>query len=180
MLMKYSRTWGGAVSLLSIIVGVITRSLLAVLVCCLLAACNRAPQDEGAVRQALQEHLSKNAGLDMNAVDMEITNLRFEGNTARAQVAFKPKAAPSEGMQMSYTLERRGEKWVVQGRGAGHGGAMGGGMGSGGAPGAMQPPAAGELPAGHPPVSGSDKGTGELPAGHPPVTDKKGSSQPAK
>jgi hypothetical protein len=148
-----------------------TRPVVAVILCLLITACNRAPQDEAAVREGLREHLSKNAGLDLNAVDMNITDLKFEGNTAQARVAFKPKAAPSEGMQMSYTLERRGEKWIVQGRGSGHGG---------GAMGSAQPPA-GELPSGHPPVPEGKKGdSSDLPPGHPPVSGEKGKTPPTK
>ena len=64
-------------------------------------------------------------------------------------------------MKMSYTLERRGEQWIVKGKGAGHGGSggMGGAMGGGpmGSPTGTGPGA-----------SGAEKG-GEMPAGHPPA-----------
>ena len=128
--------------------------------------CNRAPQDKEAVRQAVTEHLSKNAALDINQLNVEVADVKFQGNEATASVAIKPKSAPEQGMTMSYTLERRGDKWQVKGRGAGHGGGMG--MGAG-APGAM--PGAGEMPAGHPPTNapGGNTKSGELPAGHPPV-----------
>ena len=125
-----------------------------------LSACNRAPADREAVRKGLMEHLSKNAGLDMSAVDLEIKDLRFEGNEAKAEVAFKPKSTPDQGMSMNYTLERRGQDWVVKGRASGHGGAAGG-M-------APQQPSANPLPPGHPPA-GSDTKAGDLPPGHPPV-----------
>jgi hypothetical protein len=120
--------------------------------------CNRAPENKEAVRQAVTEHLSKNAALDMNQLNVEVADVRFQGNEATASVAIKPKSAPEQGMTMSYTLERRGDKWQVKGRGAGHAG----GMGAQGA---------GEMPAGHPPVSSPDAASqrGDLPAGHPPV-----------
>jgi hypothetical protein len=127
----------------------------------MIAACNRAPESNEAVRQAIMQHLSKNAALDMNQLDVEMRDVKFEGSQATANVAIKPKASPDQGMTMTYTLVRRGSEWQVQGKGAGHGAGMG----------AAPPAGAGtDLPSGHPPVS-SPGGTpsGELPAGHPPV-----------
>ena len=123
------------------------------------------------------DHLSKNTGLDMNSMTVEIKNVRYEGNTAKAEVAFKPKASPDAGMSMNYTLERRGNQWVVAGRADSTGAAHGGGT-------PQTPPAqgGGDLPPGHPPVASPDASKSgsqprsELPAGHPPV----GKSDPAK
>jgi hypothetical protein len=128
----------------------------------LMVACNRAPENKEAVRLGVMEHLQKAGTLDLNGVDVTVTDVKYEGNQATAQVAFKPKADPEKGMSMSYKLERRGNKWLVMGKGAGHmGGAMGGPMGG-------EPPK-GQMPSGHPPVDpGATKG-GDLPAGHPPV-----------
>jgi hypothetical protein len=135
---------------------VIRRSLYPLLFALLLESCNRAPADKDAIRKGLIEHLSKNAGLDMNAVDLNITDLKFENNQAKVAVAFKPKSGPDGGMSLNYTLERRGNDWVVVGRGSGHGAGM-----------AMpQPgPPAGDLPPGHPPAAKGEA----LPPGHPPV-----------
>jgi hypothetical protein len=129
----------------------------------LFVGCNRAPENNEAIRQGVMEHLKKGAALDLNALDVEVKDVKYQGNEATAQVGFKPKNAPEQGMTMSYTLERRGSEWIVKGRGAGHGdkgGMMGGGMGAGGAQ--------GEMPPGHPPAGGGAKG-GDLPPGHPPV-----------
>jgi hypothetical protein len=149
-------------------------------------ACNRAPENKDAVREGVMEHLSKNTGLDLKSMDVEIGNVTFQGNQATAAVSFKPKSSPDAGMSMNYTLERRGAKWIVQQKaGAGAGAGHGAGMPDSGAPpadpgahapGSTPPPAAaGEaLPPGHPPVApdaGSKKGgAGDLPAGHPPVS----------
>ncbi len=125
------------------------------------AGCNRTPENREAVQKAIVEHLSKNAALDMNQLNVEMGEVRFEGNEATATVAIKPKTSPEHGMSMTYTLERRGSDWLVKGRGAGHGGA-----------GMNAPPAASdsELPSGHPPVNKpGEASSGELPAGHPPV-----------
>jgi hypothetical protein len=128
------------------------------------AGCNRAPANKEAVRQAVTEHLSKNAALDINQLNVEVADVKFQGNEATASVAIKPKSAPDQGMTMSYTLERRGDKWQVKGRGTGHGGGMGMGGGMPGEGGA------GQMPPGHPPTNApGGNAKGELPAGHPPV-----------
>ena len=137
------------------------------------------------MRDGVMEHLSKNTGLDLKSMDVQVGNVTFQGNQATASVSFKPKSSPDAGMSMNYTLERQGPKWIVQqkaGGAAGHAGGMG--MPEGAAPpnpGAHAPgstppaTAAGEaLPPGHPPVAGGGAdskkgGAAELPAGHPPV-----------
>lgn len=71
------------------------------------------------------EHLSKNTGLDVSQMTIDIRDVKFHGNQATAAVSFKPKSSPDAGMSMNYTLERRANKWVVQKRadsGATHGG----------------------------------------------------------
>ena len=88
------------------------------------------------------EHLTKKAGLDVNSMDIEIASVTFRKDEADAVVSFKPKGSndPATGMKMNYTLERKGDQWVVKGRsgmGAGmgdknpHGGGMPSGMPSG-------------------------------------------------
>jgi hypothetical protein len=129
----------------------------------LVAGCNRAPDSKDAVRSAVMEHLTKNTGLDVNSMSVDIGDVKFEGDKAVAAVSFRPKASPDAGMTMNYSLERRGGKWVVAKR------PEGGGHGAGAQPPA---PSGGEMPPGHPPVGGAEKGAGsELPAGHPPVSN---------
>jgi len=74
--------------------------------------------------------------------------MTFERDTARATVDFRVKGGDA-GMQFNYTLDRKGDKWVVQARqdtGQGHG--------------VVQPPGGtGDAPT----------GTGQLPPGHPSV-----------
>lgn len=139
--------------------------LYLLLVAAALAGCNRAPQNEAVVRQAVMDHLRDNVALDLNQMEVAVSNVKFSGSQATANVAFKPKSAPDQGMSMSYTLERRGEKWAVSGKGSGSGHA---GAGVSSAPG-------GEMPAGHPPVNGSESTPGAktsgLPPGHPPVNE---------
>jgi hypothetical protein len=83
-------------------------------------------------------------------MNVEVANVTFQGNEAKASISFKPKGSDAGGgMTMSYTLERRGADWVVKGRqesGANpHGGSV---MPGGAMPGAQMPP-------NHPPVEGA-------------------------
>jgi hypothetical protein len=95
------------------------------------------------------DHLSKNSGLDVNSMTVEVREVKYEGNKATASVAFRPKASADAGMSMNYTLERSGSKWVVNKRG--DSGGHGSGLPDGSSP---QASPGGELPAGHPPVGG--------------------------
>jgi hypothetical protein len=126
---------------------VLASALLAVF---LVACAKHAPQDRDAVKQAIIEHLGKGSGLDLSLMDIEVSNVAFQGNEAKATVMFRPKSAPDQGMQMNYTLESQADKWVVSkkaGANAGHG--------AGAMPSAPAPDS-GALPPGHPPVSPSE------------------------
>jgi hypothetical protein len=110
----------------------------------LLVSCNRgAPQTKEAVLQGVMEHLTKNTGLDLTSMDVEITSLSFRGGEADALVSFRPKGSGDPGMQMKYTLESKDAKWAVKGRAE-----------SGSSPHSGTPAVpGGELPAGHPPIN---------------------------
>ena len=118
--------------------------LLLLLLPLLLISCNRsAPQTREAVLQGVMEHLTKNAGLDVSSMDVEITSLSFRGREADALVSFRPKGGADPGMQMKYTMEGKDGKWTVKGRAE-----------SGGSPHSGTPATpGGDLPAGHPPVN---------------------------
>ena len=97
------------------------------------------------------EHLSSRSGLDVSSMDVEVTSVTFQGDEAEAAVSFRPKGVtdPEAGMEMRYTLEKKGSRWVVKGKaGAGGGAPHGGGMES---PHGGMPPS-GDMPAGHPSV----------------------------
>ena len=115
-----------------------------------LAGCNRGIESKEAVRQAIIDHLSKRSDLNIGSMNVEVTSVSFKPNEAVAMVAFSPRGtAAGQGMSMRYTLEKQGSQWVVKGR-----------ADSGQEPhGAGPPPApSGDLPAGHPPVSGQKPG----------------------
>ena len=118
----------------------------------LLAGCNRAPESKEAIRTAVMDHLAKNTGLDVNSMSIDVGDVKFTGNQAVASVSFRPKSSPDQGMTMNYTLERRGNTWVVAKRAdSGDHGAPGTAPGT-----APSPQSGGDLPPGHPPVSKPD------------------------
>jgi hypothetical protein len=137
--------------------------------CCLVlaavvaAGCGGAPKNKEAIRQGVVEHVTKNSGLDVNAMNVEVTNVEYKGKEAHAAVSFAPKNAPGQGMSMNYTLEQQGSKWVVKGKAGGGTGAAHPGAG-------MPGQGSGAMPPGHPPTGATGQGNPtDLPAGHPPV-----------
>ncbi len=140
---------------------------LALLVCALALApvgCNRGGgiENKEAVRQGVVDYLSSRSNLNVASMNVDVTSVTFKGNEADATVSFAPKGAggAGQGMSMRYTLERKGNRWVVKGRA--DSGKNAHGMGGPGGEGAMPPmpgqnPPAGELPPGHPPMKDSGK-----------------------
>ena len=112
--------------------------------------CQKADQNEQAIKTGLEEYLKNRAGLDMNSMEMKLNSVNFRGSEADVSVSFQAKGAtdPSTGMQMKYVMEQQGGKWVVKGRSgtSEHGGADQAPMPSGGS--GM------EMPSGHPPTTG--------------------------
>jgi hypothetical protein len=140
----------------------------------LLAACTKDIQNADAVKQGVVDYLQQRksqTGLDMNLMQVDVASVTFDKNQAHAVVSFRPKnSADAPGMQMPYTLNREGNKWVVvptkETGGNPHGGA---GMPPGSMPGTMQ-----GMPPGHPAMPEGGSGpAGQLPPGHPPVSSKK-------
>jgi hypothetical protein len=129
-----------------------------------LSGCGRAVDSKEAVRQGVLDHLSTRAGLDLKSMQVDVVSVSFRQNEADAVVSFQPKGSPgpSAGMQMQYTLEKKGGRWVVKvKRESGmspHGG---------GAPGPAMPP--GHPPGGAMPPGGAGTPGGAMPPGHPPA-----------
>lgn len=115
-------------------------------------------QNEAAVRQGVIDYLSKRSDLALSQLDVNVSAVSFRENEADATVTISPKGGATQGMQIKYTLERQGDRWVVKGRGKGqegHGGGMQGGMG--------------QMPPGHPPTGASPQGGQQMPPNHPPT-----------
>jgi len=114
------------------------------------------------------DYLAQRTDLNMKMMQVDVTSVSFRQDEADATVSFRPKGAAGGGMQMRYTLERQGSRWVVKGKGhpgAGqepHGkmpagqsphGAMSGGAMPGGMPGAAAGTPNPDLPPGHPAIN---------------------------
>lgn len=137
-------------------------------------SCSRRPKAESdaAVRQAVERYLASRPNVNMQGMEMVLSGVKFQGDKAEADVAFRAKNQSGASMTMHYKLQRKGQGWEVEPRpaGSGHGG--------------MMPPAgiggSGDLPSGHPPVGSSPPSAippsqskaGDLPAGHPPMKAK--------
>jgi hypothetical protein len=82
-----------------------------------LAACNGARKNNDAVRQGVVDYLTTK-GFDIpKAMTVTMTNVEVKGDQADATVSITPTGgAPSQGMNMKYHLEQKGDKWAVVGR----------------------------------------------------------------
>ena len=84
-----------------------------------LAACSKNIQNPEAVKQGVLDYLKERGptmGLNVAAIDANITSVSFEKDVARASVAFVVKGTPDGGgMSVDYVLDRKGGKWVVRG-----------------------------------------------------------------
>ena len=115
-----------------------------------LSGCSRSGQTPEAVKQGIMDYLASRADLDLGAIQVAVTSVQFRQNEADATVAFRPRGGPpGSGMEMRYTLENKGGRWVVKGKG--------------------QAPA-GVSPHGAPPREEGVKAPGSgMPPDHPPV-----------
>lgn len=136
----------------------------------LLAACSKNIQTTEAVRDGVMDRLNTmaaKAGLDMSTMQVDVPAVTFDRDHARATVTFKPKNSDAPPLELVYNLERKGNKWVVEGDPQSSGSPHGEGAGNPGAKGGTQ------LPPGHPAVGSTPGGATPLPAGHPPVGTNK-------
>jgi hypothetical protein len=102
-----------------------------------LGSCAKDINNKEAVREAVLKRITSRGDLNMNSMDIEISNVSFQGKTAEATVAFKAKGSTEAMMNVAYKLEREGDAWVVKSGGssggdAGAGGHAGGSPGGGG------------------------------------------------
>ena len=124
--------------------------LLGAMVVFAVACKSRTDQNE-AIRAGVIKHLTALNMLNLNNMDITVTQATVNGNQAQAQVEIRAKGGNpvNNAMQISYSLEKRGEEWVV--------------LKSTGMAGGMQHPGPGEAP-----PAGAVPGT--MPPGHPNVT----------
>ena len=122
------------------------------LACLALAACHHNIQNEDAVRRGVMDYLSTRQGLNLNSMDIAVQSLVFRQNEVDAVVVFTPKGSgPATPMSIPYTLERKGDRWVVKPR-SNAGQNPHGGMGANPHGAGMPQSGTGALPPGHPAI----------------------------
>jgi hypothetical protein len=133
----------------------------------LLAGCQSKADANAAIHQALVKYMATKTGLNVNNMEITVTQANIHGDNADANVEIRVRnAGPNApAMQLLYQLQKQGEEWVVV---------------KGQATGGMQHPAPGEtsqgeLPPGHP---GTDAGEGQGSADHPDFNAILNSAQP--
>ena len=80
------------------------------------ASCRKEQQAASdGIREGIQQHLSSLNTLNLSAMSINITNVSVNQNTAQAQAEFVPKNGAPAGaaMRVSYSLEKRDDRWVV-------------------------------------------------------------------
>ncbi len=135
-----------------------------------LAACGRGVQNEAAIRQGVIDYLSSKAGMNVASMDVDVASVTYRQDEADALVSFRLKGgAPGTGMQMRYTLEREGNRWIVKGKGSGHGQASAGQMPQGHPSVGSNQMQGMQMPPGHPQMDGGTNQGMQMPPGHPPI-----------
>lgn len=104
-----------------------------------LAGCKSGNQSQDAVRQGVIDYLEKNS-INVPGMDINVTNVKFNGNQADATVSMGVKGSGTVLMTKGYHFEFKDNKWVVVGsQGGDQHGAVVPGAGKGAMPGAANP-----------------------------------------
>jgi len=157
------------------------RNACALALLLMLAGCSRGNRtsDREGIRQGVIDHLA-GTNLNVAAMDVDVTSVRFNGAKADVMVTFRAKGAPgAPGMEMRYQMQEQGGRWAVTGLAdSGHAGAATPGTPNPhGADGALPPGGGGALPPGHPQTGGAAVPSGQgsampSPEDLPPVGKK--------
>jgi|SRR6516162_7317641 hypothetical protein len=128
-------------------------------------ACKAKRDSKDAILAGVVKHIASMKGLNVNNMDVVVTQATVNGNTAEASVDIRakngdPKAPP---MQLVYQMQKQGDEWVVIKS------QPTGGMAHP-APGEAPPP--GTLPPSHPTTGG------QAPANHPDFNQILNTAQP--
>ena len=76
----------------------------------MVASASVSPND--AIQTAIQAHLAHNGNLRLDAFDMTVKQVTFDGDHAQAQVEFHAKTGAGT-MQLTYALAKQGGAWTV-------------------------------------------------------------------
>jgi hypothetical protein len=130
--------------------------------------CKSKTDNKNAIRDGVLKHIASMNGLNVNNMNVTVTQANVHGDTAEANVDIRakngdPNAPP---MQLVYQMQKQGEEWVVVK------GQPTGGM-QHPAPGEAPPP--GTMPPGHPTTGGT---SGQMPTNHPDFNSILNTAQP--
>jgi|SRR6516225_11828510 len=128
-------------------------------------ACKTKTDSKDAIRAGVVKHIASMKGLNVNNMDVIVTQATVNGNTAEANVDIRakngdPNAPP---MQLVYQMQKQGDEWVVIK------GQPSGGMAH---PAPGEAPPQGTSPPGHPTTGG------QPPANHPDFNQILNTAQP--
>ena len=81
----------------------------------LTGACKSRTDNKDAIRAGVVKHIASMKGLNVNNMDVVVTQARVNGDSAEASVDIRakggdPKAPP---MQLVYQMQKQGDEWVV-------------------------------------------------------------------
>ena len=81
----------------------------------LLGACRKGgdSSQEAAVRAAVEAYLQKRNDLALNKMEMQIKDVKVNGDKADAQVRFSSKENAQLAVTIQYSLNRAGDHWEV-------------------------------------------------------------------
>jgi hypothetical protein len=79
------------------------------------SGCQKKQTENDAIREAVKQHLVSLRTLNLQAMDMDFTNIAIQDNHANAQVSFRLKNGNPAGaaMQVAYQLEKQNGNWSV-------------------------------------------------------------------
>jgi hypothetical protein len=119
-------------------------------------------KDKAEIRAALEKYLNERGTINLSAMTWEIEEFSQDRDRATVQVMFTSKQGGAQ-MPVTYELQKEKGVWKVQK------------SGSTAHPGTPSPqmqmpqvPSSGQLPPGHPAISGSPAPAGKSPAQNPP------------
>lgn len=68
--------------------------------------------DADLIRQAVEDHVRNDHGVNMSAMDMSVDSVSVNGDQAQANATFRVKQGGTS-MAMVYSLQRHGNGWIV-------------------------------------------------------------------
>ncbi len=75
---------------------------------------SRGIESKASVEAAIVKHLQQRPNIVLNNMNLEVQDVKFEGERARAEVKFSNKNQPDLAVGVRYVLRRAGDHWEVE------------------------------------------------------------------